>query len=158
MNFSTKDKEKQTEMIVGILSVCLFVFIGVAMLTGAYLLHADKKNFVRHAARTTGTVVDFDILQTGMFQKDQRADHVPVVRFNTHKGETVTFSVDSYAAWTDYRIGETVTVLYEKTNPSKADIQNFYELWFFQLLMAFIGVCFIVIPPYTIARHIRQKK
>ncbi len=152
------NQEQQTEMIVVILAVCFFMLIGLAMLIGAYFLHAAKRDFVRDAIRTTGTVVDFDILQTGMFQRDQRADRVPVVRFETRDGETVRFSVDSYAAWADYRIGDTVTVLYEKGNPSKADIQQFYELWFFQLLIAVIGVCFMIVPPYSIARHNRSKR
>lgn len=145
-------------MIVGILAVSLFVLIGVGMLTGAYFLHAGKKDFVSHAVRTTGTVVDFDTLKTGMLQRDKREGRVPVVRFETPSGDPVRFTVDTYVAWADYRIGDTVTVLYEKGNPSNADIHQFYELWFFQLLMALIGICFVAIPPYAIARHIRQRR
>jgi hypothetical protein len=151
-------KQQTTEIIVGILAVSLFVLIGFGMLAGAYSLHVGKKDFVRHAVRTTGTVVGFDTLKTGMFQRDQRESRVPVIRFETRNGEQVRFTVDAYAAWADYRTGDTVTVLYEKGKPSNADIQQFYELWFFQLLMALIGICFVAIPPYTIARHIRQRR
>ena len=158
MDPSENIKQQTTEKIEGILAVSLFVLIGFGMLTGAYFLHAGKKNFVSHAVRTTGTVVDFDTLKTGMFQSDQREGRVPVVRFETRNGETVQFAVDVHTAWADYRLGDTVPVIYEKGNPSKADIEQFYELWFFQLLMALIGICFIIVPPYSISQHIRRRK
>jgi hypothetical protein len=82
---------------------------------------------------------------------------VPLVEFKTEDGQQARFTVDSYAAWPDYSKADTVTVLYDKNDPTNADIRAFYELWFFQLLMAFIGIAFIVVPPYTMSKYLKQR-
>lgn len=150
------EKDKKIELLVGALSVCLFVLIGLGLLIGAYVLHRSKEEFVANALTAEGTVVDFEVFTVGMHQSERREDRVPVIEFETEQGDEIRFTVDSYAAWADYSQGDTVTVLYDRNDPTDADIQAFYELWFFQLLIAVIGIAFIVVPPYTIRKYLKR--
>lgn len=146
---------ERTELMVGCLAAALFMLIGAGIIWGAWWLHGERADFVGRAKPASGEVIGFDTLTTGMLEKDERSHRVPVVRFNTLEGERVTFTADSYAAWATWQRGDQVDVIYDPAAPERARIQAFYQLWAFQLLMAVIGIAFILGPPFTLWRHFR---
>lgn len=146
----------KTELIVGSCCAALFALLGIGILIGAWALHRSKTEFARTAATAEGTVVDFATLDTGMMSGERTSQRVPVIRFTPADGEEVTLTVEAYAAWAEHERGDTVTVLYAPNDPAHAEIQTFYQQWAFQLIMAVIGICFVLVPPYTLWRHAKK--
>jgi len=57
-------------------------------------------------------------------------------------GETYTMNSSSYSSPPAYHVGQAVRVVYDKANPSKARIDNFWELWLLPIIFISIAVLF----------------
>ena len=68
----------------------------------------------------------------------------PVVTFKTMEGETKTFTSSGGSYPAKYEIGKIVTVMYDPTDPSDAQIQS-WEIWFVPILFTAIGCIPILI-------------
>ena len=58
----------------------------------------------------------------------ERASYAPVVRFTTQDGREIEFHGRG-GSGTDFAEGDTVTVVYDRSNPSRARIVSFLDLW-----------------------------
>jgi hypothetical protein len=90
--------------------------IGIAFLVGAWFAYRSTSEFMQRAVLTTGTVV-------GSWQ--YRNSTVPVVQFETERGERIEFRSRSGRFSSEVR----VPVLYDPRNPNDAEIYSTFPLW-----------------------------
>jgi len=130
------------------------LFLLIALVNGglAIWFYISTTRFVRHAVRTTGTVVR--VVNGG-----GNGGAYPVIDFTDSAGTTHQttswWSSDPPA----YLVGQTVNVFYDPANPSKARIDGFAELWLIATIFAILTVppavgalIFLWVIPFTIRR------
>lgn len=120
----------------------------------------ESRSLVKSALATSGVVVELERDTTG-----GEVMYTPVFEFQDHAGRTHR----SIAGWSRsspaYRIGETVEVLYRKSNPVDARIRSFVELWLLPLVLLSMGAFFLlagvvtlVLVPRLSNKHGRARK
>jgi hypothetical protein len=143
-----------------LLNIGGWIFIAVAMfdLTGTFLIYRHEQHFVQSANRTQGTI-------TRMVEQ-QKSDHeilyFPVFTFADAKGQQQEIRSSSGQYPPAYKVGDTISVLYEQDAPKDAKIDNFSDLWFIPAFFGFFGaiemilaiVCFAAV---FIIRRYEQK-
>lgn len=111
-----RDILRMTRVIVPLASGMLFVF--------ALIFSAGTYAFISKAKSTTGTIVE---LKT---RKSESGDTIysPTFAFNV-AGREYSISSRVYASPSPGDVGETVRVLYDARNPSRARIDSFTYTW-----------------------------
>lgn len=111
----------------------------VALLIGIFALWSATDLYAS-GGRTQGTVVEIRrsssivteevTLATGReVRRDvEQVSFAPVVRFTTQEGREVEFHGRG-GSGTSFSAGDVVTVVYDRTNPSRARIMSFLDLW-----------------------------
>jgi len=93
-------------------------------------------NLVKGGGGADGTVVALDESDS-----DGGTTYAPIVEYVVD-GETYTMNSSSYSSPPAYHVGQAVRVVYDKANPSKARIDNFWELWLLPIIFISIAVLF----------------
>jgi hypothetical protein len=76
-----------------------------------------------------------------------------VVRFTDGNGQTRLFVADSRSGIDPLKPGDSVRVLYLRNHPETARIDTIAQLWMPQLILAFIGVVFVVFSVRILVRR-----
>lgn len=71
----------------------------------------------------------------------ERTSYAPVVRFTTQEGREIEFHGRG-GSGTDFAEGDTVTVVYDRDNPSRARIVSFVDLWLPAVVAFAVAVLF----------------
>ena len=71
----------------------------------------------------------------------ERTSYAPVVRFTTQEGREIEFHGRGVSG-TDFAEGDTVTVVYDRDNPSRARIVSFVDLWLPAVVAFAVAVLF----------------
>ena len=112
---------------------------GVALLIGIFALWSATDLYAA-GARAEGRVVEIresrsivteEVTTPGgrEVRRDvERTSYAPVVRFTTKEGREIEFHGRG-GSGTDFAEGDTVTVVYDRDNPSRARIVSFLDLW-----------------------------
>jgi hypothetical protein len=117
---------------------CLFVAVGLAFSSLANDIARDTQAFVDRAVLVGGEVADLDWSRDTSTSSGSGIYH-PVVAYITSAGERRTFRSLIGSSPPAYRVGETVDVLYDRTNPADARIASFWSLWFVQIVFGVVG-------------------
>ena len=97
------------------------------------------RRFVAEAVPTLGEVA-------GMSERrGRRLTYAPVVRFTGPDGRAVEFTDDTSSSRPAYRVGDRVSVLYLRRDPSDARVASPYKLYAPDLIFACFGALFAVI-------------
>jgi hypothetical protein len=116
----------------------LFVLVGVYVFALALKGWSKRRAFVRHSEAAAGTVVEMvPIHGRGTLST------FPKVRFATAAGETREFLSSSTSAAFPYRVGASVRVLYDPSDPEQAEIDSASSLWslfILQFIMAAMAI------------------
>ena len=147
----------------------LFAAIAWALWRGVDLFLIGERAFavIAAVAGVTGVFVLWSAadLYTGGVRADgrvqeiqrtaERASYVPVVRFTTREDREIEFHGHG-GSGTSFASGERVTVIYDPTNPIRARIVSFADIWLspvvpFAVAVVFGGVVFL-------SRRVRQAK
>lgn len=85
----------------------------------------------------------------------ERSSYAPVVRFTTQEGREIEFHGRG-GSGTDFAEGDTVTVVYDRDNPSRARIVSFLDLW----LPAAVAFAVVVLfgGAASLSRRTRRRK
>lgn len=116
---------------VSFVGIVLFIFGIIIAIYGFSFLTEDNK-LGENGETVKGKVID--IRKKAIYRS-------PIVSFTTKEGKTYTFvsrmevNVDLF----DYKIGQEVDVIYDKTNPTNAQIDAFLERNFPQLFLGGFG-------------------
>lgn len=113
----------------------IFFLIGLAVLVSGIISVFKVRRQIAETAATSGTVVNFGKIngQRGYF-------YCPQVAFPDSNGNRIEFQSEFGTQPPAYQIGQTVSVIYQKNNPQKAEIDSITTLWFApgcMLVMAF---------------------
>ena len=136
--------------------VFLYVFggIGLTMLLAAGIFIYTKVEMLSSYVKTTGTVIE-NRPHTGRKSRS----YTPVVTFRANDGQTITFDGGVSSNPPSFDLQEQVTVYYSPQDPQKAEIGTFFQLWFFPLILGFMGAIFASVGAgFGIATYLHRKK
>lgn len=119
-------------------TICLGV--GAGFLYNARRLRRDRVRFLRTAVRTRATVTAVRTVGVG-----RNAVAIPVFEFAT-AGRTLQRAESVQpSGFTGAAVGQTVAILYDPAQPSRADIDTFRAIWGLALLRAAFGTLFALV-------------
>jgi len=118
----------------------IFALIGGAMLILAGRQFARRRDFVRHSAVASGTIV-------ALTENREREEisYFPTVKFQTPSGREVTFQSEMGSSAQAGRIGDIVAVRYRPDQPEVAEIDSLMSLWGVPLLSGGLGAVFLFV-------------
>lgn len=107
-----------------------WIVIGCVLLIVAGVMFAINLNFALNARKTTGFVEEY---------RTRGNSYYPIVVFKTSDGQEIRFISNGKGA-SDFFLHQTVPVLYNPTQPKKAEIRSFKILWLPSLFFGFLGL------------------
>lgn len=116
----------------------LFILIGFAVLLGGIFSILKVRRQLAGSAKATGKVVGF-----GTIQGQRGYLYCPQVEFQIPTGQTIKFQSEVGSQPPAYNIGQQVQVVYQTSNPSKAEIDSAMALWFAPGCMSLMGLAFL---------------
>lgn len=119
----------------------VFLLVGSGCLVTAAVKLVRTVAFVASSSVTTGTVIDHEA-----HRGSKSTTYAPVVTFTAPGGHDVRFVSAISSGSSDYAAGQTVPVLFDPSDPSHAEIDEFIPLWFPFIIMAVLGTCFVALP------------
>lgn len=136
-----------------VLAGAIFLIVGVGALAGGIFWGVKTQRFVASASRASGTVIELERRQSG----DDGPTYYPVVRFTDAAGKDVTFTSSTGSNPPSKREGDKVDVLYDPKNPTEAELDSFFSLWFGPLMVGgLFGTIFPLVGVSVIISAIRQ--
>jgi hypothetical protein len=115
----------------------IFPGIGAVLLACAVTLQVVRVNQQAQMQSARGEVVDL-------------TQGCPAVRFITASNEPLFFLSDVCSNPPAFGLGDSVAVLYDPAQPSRAKIDGFLENWFVSLVLGSIGSVFLLISSFFI--------
>ena len=115
------------------------VFGGVGFLLTALALFflVRTRIFINNSQQTQGTIT-----QMVYSHDSDSSGYTPVFRFRTLQGQEVEVSGNIRTNPPQFKVGQTIDVLYDPENPQKARIKKWFNLYFVPLLLGFLGLIF----------------
>ncbi len=118
--------------------------IGVALLGLAFWQYQKVKKFLDSGTTTVGTVIRVEKSESTSTDEDgfssTSTSYYPVLEFTDQNGKKHEFKAsvggNNKNKW---KISQTTEIIYDPTNPKKASIKSFMQLWFTTLLLGFFG-------------------
>ncbi|HUI56914.1 MAG TPA: DUF3592 domain-containing protein [Bryobacteraceae bacterium] len=117
----------------------VFLFVGLGLLAGGVLAIQHTRHFVRNAVLAQGVVTE-NVRPGG-----GRAVYYPRVRFRTAGGRQISFLSSGGSNPPAYRVGESVTVLYDPQDPYNVSIRSFWNVWVLPFILCSLGVFFFLV-------------
>jgi hypothetical protein len=148
------------DIYVAIPAAALFVFMGIGLVYGGLYFYNNIKSVRENGIKTEGVILMYELRGTKT-QNKKDMFFVPIVRFQTATGRVfeVEGRIDNKSALQKLcKSGAKVEIIYDPQNPKRAVINTFAELWFVPLLAWFIGVGFIIVPPFTIWKYYQEQR
>ncbi len=114
----------------------IFALTSVILLGAGVYTYNQTKKFIEHSVTAQGVVVGFASQSSS---RGPGQTHCPIIRFQTHQGETITARGSLCSSPPSYKKAEKVTVRYDPKDPQNISIDSFFELWFLTLILSGIG-------------------
>lgn len=124
-------------------TMAFVTLVGAGMLGGGLYLLRRQHRFRATAWTGTGTVTAL----VKPARRRSRNSHavVPVIAFTTPTGEPFEFRSSFASGSTSYSIGQQVPILYDPMNPTHAEVNSFWPLWFAPIMLIGLGSIFAVV-------------
>jgi hypothetical protein len=99
-------------------------------------------HFIHSSAVAQGRVLSLREIVSHSDDADQHESitYAPVFNFKAADGASYTVSSDAGSSPAGFAVGEAVRVLYSPSNPARARIDSFAQLWFTSLIFGCLGV------------------
>lgn len=124
-------------MSTSIILVLVFGCVAVILIGLALFFLFRTRSFIGKARETKGTITDM------VYSSDSEGGgYTPVFRFRTLEGQEIEIRGSLRTNPPQFKVGQTIDVLYEPENPSGARIKKWLNLYFVPLLLGFLGVVF----------------
>ena len=111
--------------------------IGLFLILGGKSSFDDTSDFIDNSLLEQGQVIN--LLER---ESEDSITYAPVIRYSDFDGENHEFVSNSSSNPPTYEIGESVEVLYLKSNPETAEIKSFFSLWGGATIMLIMGIGF----------------
>ncbi len=115
----------------------LFLLIGFGVLISGIIAVFKVRREFSNSAETTGKVVDF-----GTIAGQRGKLYCPQVEFQIPNGQIFRFQSNLGTQPPSYNVGQQIEVIYQITNPIKAEINSKMTLWFAPGCMLLMGLVF----------------
>lgn len=135
----------------------VFSTVGIGMLVASFFIFANTRGFINRAIEAKGKVIDLERSRSSSSGTSSNT-YRPVVEFTTSTGKQIEFTSSVGSSPPSHRVGEAVTVLYLPTDPQRARIKSFFQLWFGFLLVCVMGLVFAAIGLTMILVRARGRK
>lgn len=120
----------------------IFLLVGLGMLGFGGYSYLNTNNQMNEWGRTEGQVIDLSRYS----DSEGGSSIVPVIRFRAEDGQEYTAEPYQERNTTvdapNYRVGDTVEVIYNPDNPNDMFINDFMHVWFVPALMGGLGALF----------------
>jgi hypothetical protein len=122
-------------------AIALFA-VAVVMIVIAAVLWMNTETFLRHAVRTTGTIIRIE-RRSDWNSDGNTTNYHPVFSYETPDGERVkTSSIGSSPC--PFRVNQSIQVLYDPALPDSARIQSWFQIWGGPLICLGVGIAFAI--------------
>jgi len=132
----------------------LLFLIGSGLLVGDFYMIKSTYGFLKSSEKTEGVVTKLISNRSS----DGKIMYNPEISFSDVSGKVIIFQSSLSSTIPDYAVGEKVSVLYDKTNPQKAKINTFLQLWFGPMIMTVLGAVFFLIGLFTLLDKNRKTR
>lgn len=119
----------------------IFGLVGLAIMIGGGFALDYSRSFSKDGVQTPGIVVDLD------YSRDSDGDgsYRPVVEYRDSEGRTRTYHSSTGSNPPSYDVGERVTIIYQRDNPTRAIIDGFFDRWFLPVFLLCFGGIFAIV-------------
>jgi hypothetical protein len=130
-----KTEDKTLTIIITVFSLIGATFFGIGLFS-----FIDTQNFIKTAASTEGVVFELKPVQS---RKNRGFTYAPVVKFQTPDGKNIQFQSSTSSNPPGFSVGQTVPVLYNRSNPQEAQVDSFVQLWLLPTVFGGFGIIFM---------------
>ena len=116
---------------------CLVSLLAVGLLIGAVVIYVRQGRQSADRVSVQGTVVG---LERSAMRPGSGGVYCPVVEFQSPDGRTIRFESAFGTMPASHKVGQSVTVLYNPSNPQEAEVSSAVSRYLYPGIMAFIGL------------------
>lgn len=127
----------------------IFFFVGIGMLIGGIFAYKSNQQFLQSSQKSAGIVTDL-ILGDSVYY--------PVLQFRTLANQIIDFRSSVGSNPPSYRVGDTVEIYYNPTDPYSAQINDFWSNWLGVIILGFIGIIFTFFGGIFLGSMIRSSR
>ena len=115
----------------------VFGGVGLLLIVLALFFLIRTRMFISNSRETMGTVTQM------VYDSDSEGGgYTPIFRYRTLEGQEVEVSGNLRTNPPQFKVGQTIEVLYDPENPSKARIKKWFNLYFVPMLLGLLGLLF----------------
>jgi Protein of unknown function (DUF3592) len=116
--------------------------VGVLLLLWAGYLWLDTRAWLTRSVEAPGSVVEVVRVTD---RETGAVSFAPRVRFSTADGRTVEFQSTYRSNPPAYSAGQSVTVLYDPSEPNAAAVSGLFAIWGLSIILALVGAAFVAV-------------
>jgi len=131
----------------------VFGLIGLAIMIGGGFALDYSRSFDEGGVKAPGIVVDLDYSQ----DSDGDGSYRPVVEYRDSEGRTRTYHSSTGSNPPNYEVGERVTIIYQRDNPTRAVIDGFFDRWFLPVFLFGFGGIFATVGWGLVFAYYRRR-
>ncbi|MPS64786.1 MAG: DUF3592 domain-containing protein [Chryseobacterium sp.] len=117
----------------------LILGLGVVFLVWAVYSFRNTMTFLNNGYKATATVIDFH-----KYESDGEA-FAPIFTFRTKDNQLITYELAEGNDPPAWKIGETTTVIYDPSDPSKVSLYSYFRVFIWTLVLLSISLPLLVI-------------
>ncbi|WP_100375200.1 DUF3592 domain-containing protein [Chryseobacterium geocarposphaerae] len=117
----------------------LILGLGVVLLVWAVYSFRNTMTFLNNGYKATATVIDFH-----KYESDGEV-FAPIFTFRTKDNQLITYELAEGNDPPAWEIGETTTVIYDPSDPSKVSLYSYFRLFIWTLVLLSISLPLLVI-------------
>lgn len=125
----------------------MFGSVGLTFFVIGLVWGAKRYALMRNGVRATGTIAEVTSSQSSRTENGrtlQSTSYYPEVKFTAADGKTYRFRGSTGSAVPEYEQGAKVNLIYDRSNPSVAQIADFEQFWLGPLGVGLFGFLFLV--------------
>ncbi len=117
----------------------LFLCAGGVLICAAIYSGVRTARFIGQASLAEGTVIEN---VAALDTSDNHVTYHPKIHFRTRDGHEIHIVSSSAADRPAYQVGQTVALLYDPSDPKRAKIRGFWNLWLSTVILSGLGAVF----------------
>ncbi len=117
----------------------LILGLGVVFLVWAVYSFRNTMTFLNNGYKATATVIDFH-----KYESDGEV-FAPIFTFRTKDNQLITYELAEGNDPPAWKIGETTTVIYDPSDPSKVSLYSYFRVFIWTLVLLSISLPLLVI-------------
>jgi hypothetical protein len=115
----------------------IFGGVGFLLMALALIFLVRTRIFISNSQQAQATITQM------VYSSDSEGGgYTPVFRFRTLQGQEVEVSGSLRTNPPQFKVGQTIDVLYDPDKPQKARIKKWFNLYFVPALLGFLGLVF----------------